>query len=472
MSSTRNFFRIGRLRQGLCCLLLGAAVGLEASTYKSITLDFAGTVATEQELNLLRSPSGLFPAVRSEEGLLITLAYSFSLPTEGPFYTFAAKMRGQFLDTSKVTLLLRFRSLEGWGEWQAPGSDPDLEASDSALVSKLLFLPVETREVQAMLIFARTMPEKPLARVRFLQLDFFNPGELPQPEAAPAGSQEDACTCPLPPLVSRSAWGCPDGDSASCASPLSTTPTHLVIHHSAGPNSSSNWAASVLAIWNFHVNTNGWCDIGYNWLVDPNGVLYRGRGGPANVLGAHFCGKNSGTMGVCLMGNYQSTAPSAAALGQIRKLLAWKACDAGLDPLGSSLHAPSGVSLPVVLGHRDGCATTCPGDQLYAALTSLRSQASATLDSCSLASSLPGEAQAPFRLHPNPAQGEAEICWQPGFYETEIAVYDVGGRLWLRQHLPAYAGQARLDLSPLHAGLYWLSLRQQGLTRSALLRVE
>jgi hypothetical protein len=36
--------------------------------------------------------------------------------------------------------------------------------------------------------------------------------------------------------------------------------SHLIVHHSAGTNSASDWAAIVRAIWDFHVNGNGWGD--------------------------------------------------------------------------------------------------------------------------------------------------------------------------------------------------------------------
>ncbi|MBK8668457.1 MAG: N-acetylmuramoyl-L-alanine amidase [Saprospiraceae bacterium] len=70
----------------------------------------------------------------------------------------------------------------------------------------------------------------------------------------------------------------------------------------------------VASIFDFHVNTNGWQDIGYNWLIDPNGVLYEGRGGGENVRGAHMCGYNNNTLGVCVMGNFVSLIPSDTAI--------------------------------------------------------------------------------------------------------------------------------------------------------------
>ncbi|MFN7929681.1 MAG: hypothetical protein U0Y68_17395 [Blastocatellia bacterium] len=52
---------------------------------------------------------------------------------------------------------------------------------------------------------------------------------------------------------------------------------HLLVHHTANANTATDWAAVVRAIWSFHIFTNGWSDIGYNYLIDPN-VIYEGAG--------------------------------------------------------------------------------------------------------------------------------------------------------------------------------------------------
>ncbi|HHH50315.1 MAG TPA: T9SS type A sorting domain-containing protein, partial [Saprospiraceae bacterium] len=151
-----------------------------------------------------------------------------------------------------------------------------------------------------------------------------------------------------------------------------------IVHHSAGTNSSSDWAAVVRSIWDYHVNVNGWADIGYNYLVDPNGVLYEGRGD--NIHGAHFCGTNSGTMGVCVMGDFTNITPTDDAKTTLKNLLAWKICDIDKDPEGSSFHQSSNMTLPNIAGHQDGCATACPGDSFYPQLTQIRMQISEQID--------------------------------------------------------------------------------------------
>jgi uncharacterized protein (TIGR03437 family) len=179
---------------------------------------------------------------------------------------------------------------------------------------------------------------------------------------------------PKPPVVTRTEWGCPDGQVTTHGSLSYTTVTHLIVHHTFSPSGAINgdWAAAVRAIWNFHVFSNGWADVGYNYVIDQNGVIYEGRSGGDNVTGAHFCGTNAGTMGVVIIGDFTAATPPAAALNSLKKILAWKADQRGIDPTGRSRHNSSGRDLNHISGHRDGCATACPGDAFYPILAGIR----------------------------------------------------------------------------------------------------
>lgn len=188
-------------------------------------------------------------------------------------------------------------------------------------------------------------------------------------------NQQEAIKYPRPPVVTRTEWGCPDGQVTTHGSLAYTTVTHLIVHHTATGNAAENgdWAAVVRNIWDFHVFTNKWSDLGYNYLIDPNGLIYEGRSGGDNVRGAHFSGANGGTMGVSILGTFTDVAPTEKALTSLKKILAWKSDQRGLDPTGVSLHAASGLQLKTISGHRDGPSPTeCPGDALYPLLPSIR----------------------------------------------------------------------------------------------------
>lgn len=220
-----------------------------------------------------------------------------------------------------------------------------------------------------------------LAKVDSVVVHFFAPGHSRQagPGQPPvANGQRAACTCPQPAFQGRLDW-CPDGTCPTDPTPVGVpTVTHLIVHHSAGTNTASDWAAVVRSIWDFHVNVNGWDDVGYNWLVDPNGVLYEGRGD--GILGAHFCGQNGSTMGVCVMGDFTGQTPTPDAIGILEELLTWKCCGADLNPLESAPHASSGLTLPRIAGHRDGCSTSCPGDSFYPLLPGVRNAVQGRID--------------------------------------------------------------------------------------------
>jgi hypothetical protein len=193
-----------------------------------------------------------------------------------------------------------------------------------------------------------------------------------------------------PPLISRAAWGA--NEAIRRAPPSYARSIQLaVVHHTAGSNSytASQSAAIVRGIEVYHVQGNGWNDIGYNFLVDKYGQLFEGRYGGVdkNVIGAHAEGFNTGSVGVALIGTYQTTAPTTAEKTALVNLLAWRLDIAHVDPLstltftsGGDARFPAGtpVFLRAVSGHRDTGFTTCPGAVLYAQLGALARQAAST----------------------------------------------------------------------------------------------
>jgi N-acetyl-anhydromuramyl-L-alanine amidase AmpD len=56
----------------------------------------------------------------------------------------------------------------------------------------------------------------------------------------------------------------------------------------------------VKEIRDWHVNGNGWSDIGYHYVIRRNGEVEVGR--PESVAGAHTRGSNSNSIGICLVG--------------------------------------------------------------------------------------------------------------------------------------------------------------------------
>lgn len=203
---------------------------------------------------------------------------------------------------------------------------------------------------------------------------FIDPGVTP---AAPAARPLPGA----PPMVTREQWGCTPQTCPQAAPPVYTTPTHLIVHHSAGANTATDWAAVVRSIWVLHVQGNGWNDIGYNYLIDPNGVFYEGRAGGDGVLGAHFSSVNGGTVGICLLGTFSTQPAPDSALQTLTAALAWQAQKWTIDPLAKRTHTASALLIDTISGHRDANlspaasgTTECPGNGLYAVLPELRSR--------------------------------------------------------------------------------------------------
>lgn len=208
----------------------------------------------------------------------------------------------------------------------------------------------------------------------------------PKPQGATV--QSLAADVPKPRVVPRQDWGAPNADSSPRWKPKFRRVTHIVIHHTATPNNDTDWAARVRAIWYYHANTRGWGDIGYNYLVDPNGVIYEGRFGGDDVEGGHTYPFNTGSMGIGMIGNFMTVAPSASAQSALIDLISWKATQRGIDPHGSgpltgytNCGGVMTYTRPNIAGHRDykgnTCgrdfnSSTCPGDKLWDMLPQIR----------------------------------------------------------------------------------------------------
>jgi hypothetical protein len=162
---------------------------------------------------------------------------------------------------------------------------------------------------------------------------------------------------------------------------------HTVTVNAYGPQDS---AAIVLGIAKYHRDTNGWNDIGYNFLVDQYGQVFEGRAGGVDqpVVGAHAQGYNGQSTSVAQLGTFTAAAITPQAMSATAQLLGWKLSLHGVPTQGTVVLTSSGGSLnrfpagtPVtvsrICGHRDGDATSCPGDVLYAQLPELRTRAAA-----------------------------------------------------------------------------------------------
>lgn len=178
-----------------------------------------------------------------------------------------------------------------------------------------------------------------------------------------------------PPIVLRAAWGA-DESMVRAGPSYAQALTLAIVHHTAGrsPATPEESAAVVRAIQAYHVKSNGWNDIGYNFLVDPFGQIFEGRVGgiDRNVIGAHALSFNTGSTGIALLGNFAKKALTEEARAALAGLLAWRLDLAHVDPTAPAARwAGDGTALRAVSGHRDVNATECPGGKVYPELDAL-----------------------------------------------------------------------------------------------------
>lgn len=304
------------------------------------------------------------------EAIFLSKKINIPLDQIQNFIAFSITWNSDFHD--KEAIKMRYNFTENFnqkGEWKTLNQTAHYQNVSTTKVSELVFTNAESNFLQLEIIFVEEN-----SSLSNLELHFYDPGLTHHVDSPLLTTNRNSCPCPQPNFQNRQNW-CPNGDCTEHPDPSFTPVTHMIVHHSAGTNVSSDWAGVVRSIWDFHVNSNGWDDIGYNWLVDPNGVLYEGRGD--DILGAHFCGTNSGTMGVCVMGDFTGQTASDLAKSKLVELLAWKSCDRNVDPLGVSFHSGSANTLMSISGHRDGCATLCPGDMFYPDLPTVRDSVAA-----------------------------------------------------------------------------------------------
>ncbi|NUQ98621.1 MAG: peptidoglycan recognition protein [Streptomyces sp.] len=201
-------------------------------------------------------------------------------------------------------------------------------------------------------------------------------------------------TVPEPPIVSRADWGADESLSPD-PSEYNADVKAVFVHHTDGTNdySCADSAAIVRGIYAYHTQTNGWNDIGYNFLVDKCGTIFEGRKGGVDlpVLGAHTYGWNRESAGIAVLGDYTTTSATNAALTSIARIAAWKLGQYHADPnstvqlkagatqtnyFGTSFTAGNSYTFNRISGHRDGYNTQCPGSSLYAQLPTIRAWAS------------------------------------------------------------------------------------------------
>jgi 5-hydroxyisourate hydrolase-like protein (transthyretin family) len=191
-----------------------------------------------------------------------------------------------------------------------------------------------------------------------------------------------------PAIIPRATWG--GSRLKTRGAPQIGTVQMAFVHHTVNANTytAEDSPAIVLAIAKYHISSNGWNDIGYNFLVDRYGQIFEGRAGGIDqaIIGAQAQGFNSYSTGISNIGTFESVSQTDAAINAQAQLIAWKLAIHGVSPDGTvdlvsaggeSNRYPTGrrVTFQRVSGHRDADKTSCPGSALYAQIPTIRARA-------------------------------------------------------------------------------------------------
>ncbi len=207
----------------------------------------------------------------------------------------------------------------------------------------------------------------------------------------PSAGKKAIGRVPTPTIVTRAEWGADESIRENHI--VGYAPFRkIVVHHTASPNGVKDPAATVRFGYDLHVVGRGFTDIGYNFLISPDGQVFEGRrarkygkgelhtgedGAGNAIIGGHTKGRNAGTCGIALIGNFMKTAPSGAAIQSLIHLAAWEAQRHKIDPLGNDeFIATDSTKLvfPNIVGHRGIGNTLCPGTRMAASMPWLRKQ--------------------------------------------------------------------------------------------------
>jgi len=318
----------------------------------------AGAYADEVQINFtgLQYPLQLnLPAPDKEGGVLLETSYSEApaidydtvllqgeMPDGGVKVELAVKGR-TFLNAPTRYAYNAFRRYPDgrfWARFSVPASRQPLKlsvlASGSKSASSLTIYESElfiAEKEQEVLVAGSTVP-------------YVIPDEVFYPAGGPF------------PLIRRAEW-----QAAPPKEPYTQhQPKAITLHHTQGnyPQTPAAALNEVGFIQDYHQNAKKWIDIGYHFLIDPLGNIYEGR--PIKVVGAHVAGRNTGNVGISIMGNYHKPAHNVFTDSSKDSFVA----------VGGYVAATYSVLVSSFYAHRDIGNSDCPGDDLYARKGELR----------------------------------------------------------------------------------------------------
>lgn len=159
----------------------------------------------------------------------------------------------------------------------------------------------------------------------------------------------------------------------------------IVIHHTGDSVDGKRSDEEILrAIYSYHAITRGWWDIWYNFLIGQNGKVYEWRAWGDYVVGAHAAYNNLGSVGVSVLGDYETSSLNSAQEASLKNFIGFLVQKYGINVnssvkwfrkcLSKNCYPIDEVITPALVGHMDVGYTDCPGKNIYRKLPSWRAE--------------------------------------------------------------------------------------------------
>ncbi|MFA6392133.1 MAG: N-acetylmuramoyl-L-alanine amidase [Patescibacteria group bacterium] len=310
------------------------------------------------------------------------------IESEFPFQMIGLAWRG----SAQTNVELRYNNSDGWSEWYPIDEQEEINGwfySREPIISngatKFQYSVISGQIDELKLIYLGTSEK--------ISFNKWNPINL----FHQASAEENVD------IVTRPEWEADeslryDGANIEIWPTQYQAPQKFVVHHTAGGDGGNDPEGTIRGIYYWHSTVLGWGDIGYNYLIDQNGIVYEGRYGGDGAIGAHayrnrtcaisrFGGEqfeanfNAGTVGIAVLGDYESMALNSAVRNALTSLMANKARDLSIEPNGASFLIDN--TYPNIVGHKDLDCTLCPGVNLYQELSGIRSETQILYDTLS-----------------------------------------------------------------------------------------
>lgn len=160
----------------------------------------------------------------------------------------------------------------------------------------------------------------------------------------------------------------------------------ILIHHTATngtlPKTEDDEKQFMKDLYKYHAFVRKRWDIGYNFIVMPSWRVYEWRKWGAWVVGAHATWNNTSSVGISVVGNFETILPTQAQVDSVVVLTTAVAKKYGIKPLHKTYYFKSTDTFPYIVamqnyaiaGHRDAGYTKCPGTYLYTLLDPIRKE--------------------------------------------------------------------------------------------------